>query len=144
MTTEPIELLRRFVKSYNDRSLPDEAEDIFAPDLVVVNKSAGLEAEGIEAYLEHAYHGWIQAVPDAHVELVDYEVDDGTVTCTLRSEGTFEGTMETADGPIPGTGNAFEIELGIEADTDEGRIGQWVSTYDVESWQRQVGLVDAA
>lgn len=144
MKTEPIELLRRFVESYNDRSLPDEANDIFAPGLVVVNESAGLEAEGVEAYLEHAYHGWIQAVPDASVEIVDYEVGDGTVACTLRSAGTFEGTMETADGSIPGTGKAFEIELRIEADVDGDRISRWVSTYDVESWQRQVGLAEAA
>lgn len=142
MTTELIELLRRFVNSYNDRSLPDEAEAIFAPDLVVVNEAAGVEAEGIDEYLEHAYHGWIGAVPDAHVDLVDYEVDDRTVTCTLRSGGTFEGTLETAEGSIPGTGEPFEIELNIEADIDEGRITRWVSSYDIEKWQHQVGLAE--
>lgn len=132
------------MESYNDRSLPDEVENIFAPDLVVVNESAGLEAVGIETYLEHAYHGWLRAVPDAHVELVDYEVGDETVDSTLRSDGTFEGTMKTADGSIPGTGRAFEIELHMETDIDEGRISRWVSTFDVESWQGQVGMAEAA
>lgn len=142
MTTEPVELLRQFVDSYNSRSLPDEAETLFAPDLVVVNEAAGLETEGIDSYLEHAYHGWIEAVPDAHVELVDYEVDDQTVTCKLRSGGTFDGTLETEEGAIPGTGEPFEIEMNINADIDEGRITRWVSSYDVENWQHQVGLAE--
>lgn len=142
MTTEPIQLLRQFEDSYNDRTLPDEAEAIFASDLIVVNEAAGVETDGIDAYLEHAYLGWIEAVPDAHVELVDYEVDDPTVTCTLRSSGTFDGTLETPEGPIPGTGNPFEIELNIEADIDEGRIARWVSSYDLEDWQHQVGLAE--
>lgn len=144
MTTEPVELLRRFVDSYNDRSLPDEAAAIFASDLVVVNEAAGVETEGIDAYLEHAYHGWIAAVPDASVELVDYEVDEWTVTCTLRSDGTFDGTLETPEGPIPGTGKPFEIELHVEASIDEGRVSRWVSSYDVKDWQHQVGLAETA
>lgn len=144
MTTEPVELIRRFVNSYNDRSLPDAAEGIFTADLVVVNESAGVETEGIEAYLEHAYHGWLQAVPDARIELVDYEVSDRTVSCTMTSGGTFDGTMDTPEGSIPGTGEPFEIELQVEADIDEGRIARWVSSYDIEHWQQQVGLAGAA
>lgn len=143
MTTGSIELLRQFVDSYNSRTLPDEAEAIFSPDLVVVNEAAGIETEGMDSYLEHAYHGWIEAVPDAHVELVDYEVDDQTVTCTLRSGGTFDGTLDTPEGSIPGTGNPFKIEMNIEASIDEGLITRWVSSYDVENWQQQVGLADA-
>lgn len=144
MPTEPVELLRRFVDSYNDRSLPDEAKGIFAPDLVVVNKSAGLETEGIDSYLAHAYHGWIRAVPDAHIELVDYQVGDRTVSCTLVSGGTFDGTMETAEGSIPGTGKSFEIELRVDADIADGAITRWESRYDMEDWQQQVGLAGAA
>lgn len=109
MTTEPIEFLRQFVDSYNSRSLLDEAQAIFVPGLVVVNEAAGIETEGIDSYLEHAYHGWIEAVPDAHVELVDYEVDDQTVTCTLRSGGTFDGTLETSEGSIPGRGTPSRL-----------------------------------
>lgn len=140
MTVEPIELIRSFVDGYNDRSLHDDAEAIFASDLVVVNEAAGMETQGIDAFLEHAVDGWLQAVPDARVELVDYQIQDGVVFFTMRETGTFEGELETPEGTVAGTGKPFEMDLRVEATVEGDRITRWVSEYDVEDWRKQVGL----
>lgn len=140
MTTEPVELVRRFVDGYNGRSLPDDAAAIFATDLVVVNEAAGSETRGRDAFIQHVFDGWVQAVPDARVELVDFEVGDRAVTCTMRSTGTFDGTLETPEGTVPGTGRAFELEFTVEANVAGDRIDRWVSAYDVTDWEQQVGL----
>lgn len=140
MTQEPVELVRRFVDGYNARSLHEDAAELFASDLVVINEAAGLETRGRDAFLQHAVDGWVRAVPDAHVDLLDYEVQDGTVTVTMRSAGTFDGTLETPEGSVPGTGESFEMEMRVDATVEGDRIVRWVSEYDVAGWQEQVGL----
>lgn len=140
MTTEPVALVRQFIDSYNERSLREAAESLFASDLEVVNRAARVEVQGIDAFLDHVFDGWIRAVPDARVELVDYAVHDTVVTFTMRSTGSFEGPLETPEGTVDGTGERFETAFRVEATVSDGRIGKWVSEYDVADWQRQVGL----
>lgn len=140
MTSEPVELVRRFVEDYNDRSLHADGETIFASDLVVVNEAVGLETQGLDAFLQHALDDWVRAVPDARVELMDYQVRDGSIAFTMRSTGTFEGELETPEGPVPGTGNPFEMEMRVDATVEGDRITRWSSEYDVADWQKQVGL----
>lgn len=138
--TEPVELLRRYVDSYNDRTLHDDAEDLFASDIVLVNEGMGIESHGIDAYLEHSVENGIDAVPDGAVELVDYDVTDQGVTVTLLWSGTFTGELETPDGTVPGTGESFAVEFRIEATVEDGRITRWVSAVDMADFQSQVGL----
>lgn len=140
MASEPVELVRKFIAGYNARSLHDDAAALFAPDLVVVNESAGQELEGIDAFLQHAVDGWVHAVPDARVELVDYRIQDRGIAFTMRSAGTFDGTLETPEGAISGTGNPFELEVRVEATVEGDRISRWVSDYDLQDWEQQVGL----
>lgn len=139
-TPESVELVRRFVDGYNERTLHDDAEDIFAPDLVLVNEGMGLEAHGIDAFLDHVMDGWLAANPDAEVELVDYDHRDGGIAATILSRGTFTGELETPGGTVPGTGEPFETEFRVEADVADGRITRWVSESDMAGWQSQVGL----
>lgn len=138
--TEPVELVHRYVDSYNDRSLHDDAEEIFASDIVLVNEGAGLEAQGIEAYLDHAVDSGINAAPDGEVELVDYQVTDQGIAFTVLWSGTFTGDLDLPDGTIPGTGESFEVEFRIEATVNDGRITRWNSEVDMADFQSQVGL----
>lgn len=140
--TEPVTLVGRFVDAYNDRTLHEDAERIFTPDLTAVNKTVGLEATGIGPFLEHTFDGWLTAVPDARVELVDYEVTAPGISFTLLAEGTFTGELEAPDGPVSGTGESFAIEFDVTAAVDGDRITTWVSEYDVADWQTQVGLTE--
>lgn len=142
IATEPVTLVRRFVDAYNGRTLHEDAERIFTPDLTLVNESIGLEAVGIDPFVEHTFDDWLTAVPDARVELVDYEVTHRGISFTLLAEGTFTGELETPDGPIPGTGEPFAIEFTVTAVVDGDRITTWVSEYDVADWQAQVGLTE--
>lgn len=139
-SSESVELVRRFVDGYNERTLHGDAENIFAPGVVLVNERAGLEVRGIDEFLAHVVDGWIAANPDAEVELVDYDLRDGGIAATIVSRGTFTGELETPDGTVPGTGESFETEFPIEVDAVDGRITRWVSEWDVAGWQSRVGL----
>lgn len=139
-TPESVELIRRFVDGYNERTLHDDAEDIFAPDVVLVNERVGLEVRGIDEFLAHVVDGWVAANPDAEMELVDYDLRDRGIAAMVVSRGTFTGELETPDGTVPGTGESFETEFPIEADVVNGRITRWVSEWDMAGWQSQVGL----
>lgn len=140
MTNDPIDLIQKYVASFNDRTLLDDADAVFAPDVVLINKSTEMEAEGLDAFLQHTAIGWFQAVPDARVQLLDYELRDGAVACTLLSAGTFDGVLETPEGSIPGNGKPFELEFGVEATVTDDRIVRWISDYDLTEWKTQVGL----
>lgn len=137
---ESVETIRRFADGYNERTLHDDAEDIFAPDVVLVNEGADLEVRGIDEFLAHVVDGWVTANPDAEMELVDYDLRDGRLAATLVSRGTFTGELETPDGTVSGTGESFETEFPIEADVVNGRITRWVSEGDIAGWRSQVGL----
>lgn len=140
MIPEPVELIRQFVDGYNDRTLHDDAENIFAPDILLVNEGLDLEVRGIDELLFHMMDGWIAANPDAEVELVNYDLRDEGIAATILSRGTFTGELETPDGTIPGTGESFETEFRVEADVADGRITRWVSESDMAGWRSQVGL----
>lgn len=137
---ESVELIRRFVDGYNERTLHDIAANIFAPDVVLVNKGFGLEARGVDELLGHVMDGWIAANPDVAVELVDYELRDGGIAARILSRGTFTGELEAPDGTVAGTGEPFETEFRVEADVADGQITRWVSESDMAGWQSQVGL----
>jgi len=94
---------RRFVDGYDDHTPHDDAEDIFAPDVVLVDEGIGLEARGIDDLLDNAIDRWLTANPDAKVELIDYDLHDGGMAATIVSRGTFTGELETPDGTVSGT-----------------------------------------
>lgn len=137
---ESLALIRRFVDGYNDRTLHDDAEQIFAPDVVLVNEGIGLEAHGIDELLNHMMDWWLAANPDAEAELLDYDLYDGGIAATIASRGTFTGELETPDGTVLGTGESFETEFRVEADVTDERIVRWVSESDMAGWQSQVRL----
>lgn len=140
MTNDPTELIRKYVATFNDRTLLNDAEDVFAQDVVLINESSEMEAQGLDAFLQHTAVDWILAVPDARIELLDYELRDGAVACTLLSSGTFDGELDTPEGSIPGNGERFELEFGVEATVVDDRIARWVSDYDLTDWKTQVGI----
>ncbi len=139
-TPESVKLVRQFVDGYNDRTLHDDAEKIFAPDVVLVNEGIGLEARGIDELLDHMMDRWLAANPDAEVELMDYDLRKEGIAAMIVTRGTFTGELKTPDGTVSGTGEPFETEFQVEVDVTDGRIVRWVSESDMVGWQSQVGL----
>jgi len=105
MTTR--EAFERGTDTFNNHDLDGFAEVL--DDDVVFQAPGGIRGEGKQACVEF-YGSWMNAFPDAHVDVHDVHfVDDVAV-----EEGTFSGTHRGAlhgpAGDIPPTGRTVSVD----------------------------------
>ena len=140
MTITTQEAFERGTDTFNDHDL-DGFADVLAED-VSFAAPGGVRGEGKPACLDF-YGGWMNAFPDAHVEvhglhiIDDVAVEEGTFT------GTHNGVLRTPDGEIPPTGRP--VSLGY-IQVLRFRDGEHVSfnlMFDRLQMLDQLGLVPA-
>ena len=105
MTTR--EAFEKGTDTFNAHDLKGFAE-VLADD-VVFRAPGGKESKGRAACVEF-YGSWIEAFPDAHVEVTDLHIIDDVAV----EEGTFTGThggiLHSPAGDIPPTGRPVRLD----------------------------------
>jgi len=105
MTMTTREAFERGTDTFNAHDMDGFAE-VVADDVVVV--APGARCEGKPAFVEF-YGGWLQAFPDAHIEvhhvhfIDDIAVEEGTFS------GTHNGVLDTPSGAVAPTGRAVSV-----------------------------------
>ncbi|MBV8733659.1 MAG: nuclear transport factor 2 family protein [Solirubrobacterales bacterium] len=105
MTMTTRAAFERGTDSFNAHDMDGFAE-VVADDVVVL--APGVRCDGKSAFVEF-YGGWLQAFPDAHIEvhhvhfIDDVAVEEGTFS------GTHDGVLRTPSGDLPPTGRAARV-----------------------------------
>jgi predicted ester cyclase len=140
MTTTVRGAFERGTHTFNTHDLTGFAEVL--EDDVVFSAPGGISGKGKSACLEF-YGGWLQAFPDAHVEvhhvhfIDDIAVEEGTFS------GTHDGVLHTPAVDIPPTGRAVSLDYIQVLRFRHGRHASFNLVFDRLLMLEQLGLFPA-
>ena len=126
--------------TFNAHDLAGFAE-VLADD-VVFKAPGGMQGTGTAACVEF-FGGWIEAFPNAHVEVTglhvidDVAVEEGTFT------GTQDGVLRSPTGDLPPTGRAVGLDYIQVLRFRDGRHVSFHLTFDRLLMLEQLGLAPA-
>lgn len=133
------DIVKTHYDTFNSRAWGNNAKNYVDPSAVIADVTNGVEVHGIDGYQGFSAT-WVAAFPDAHVNIVNQEVAGDTVTTTFRGTGTFTGTLQTPDGPIPGNGRKLNLEFQEQVEVRNNKIIRAQLDYDPQEMMRQLGL----
>jgi ketosteroid isomerase-like protein len=107
MTMTTREAFEKGTETFNAHDI-EGFGDVLADD-VVFKAPGGMEGKGRAACLEF-YGGWIEAFPDAHIEVGDVHFVDDVALEEGTFTGTHDGTLHTPVGDIPPTGRPVKVD----------------------------------
>lgn len=140
MTMTVREAFEQGTEAYNAHDIDGFAE-VLADD-VVFRAPGGLGGQGKAACVEF-YRGWLDAFPNAHVEvnklyiLDDMAVEEGTFT------GTHNGVLHSPMADIPATGRSVAVDYIHVISFREGKHAAFDLMFDRLEMLEQLGLVPA-
>ena len=105
MTMTTREAFERGTDTFNAHDMDGFAE-VVADDVVIV--APGVRCEGKPAFVDF-YGGWLQAFPDAHIEVQDVHFTEDVAVEEGTFSGTHEGVLHTPNGGVPATGRAVSV-----------------------------------
>jgi steroid delta-isomerase-like uncharacterized protein len=141
MTMTVREAFERGTQTFNDHDMAGFASVV--ADDVVFEAPGGSRGEG-KADCIAFFGGWINAFPDAHVDvhclhiIGDVAVEEGTFT------GTHNGVLHTPAGDIPPTGRPVRIGYINVIRYRDGKHVSFNLMFDRLSMLEQLGLVPPA
>jgi ketosteroid isomerase-like protein len=112
-------------------------------DDVVFAAPGGIEGAGKEACAAF-FGGWIEAFPDAHVELTGVHIVDDVAVEEGAFTGTHHGVLRTPDGEIPPTGRPVRVDYIQLLRFRDGKHVSFHLMFDRLAMLEQLGLVPAA
>ena len=109
-------------------------------DDIVLEAPGDMQLEGNEAATGYAL-AWLNAFPDAHLNVSNTFVDGDTVVQEFTFEGTHEGTLSGPAGDIPAT-NRRLTGRGVQIlRVDDGKVTEARLYYDQVQVLMQLGLM---
>ena len=139
MTMTPREAFERGTDAFNAHDMDGFAE-VVADD--VVGTAPGSRFDGKPAFVEF-YGGWLQAFPDAHIEVHDVHFTDDIAVEEGTFSGTHDGALHTPSGDIPPTGRAVNVEYVHVLRFRDGLHISFNLMFDRLLMLEQLGLVPA-
>jgi len=112
-------------------------------DDVVFAAPGGIEGQGKEACAAF-FGGWIEAFPDAHVEITGVHIVDDVAVEEGAFTGTHHGVLRTPDGEIPPTGHPVRVDYIQVLRFRDGKHVSFHLMFDRLAMLEQLGLVPAA
>ena len=140
MTTTVREAFEMHTEAFNSHDIDGFASTL--ADDVVFQAPGGIAGEG-KAACAQFYGGWLDAFPDAHVEVHDLHiagdvaVEEGTFT------GTHQGVLATPDGDVPATGRSVTVDYIQVLRYHDGKYTSFNLMYDQLPLLEQLGLIPA-
>jgi ketosteroid isomerase-like protein len=111
-------------------------------DDVVFRAPGGMEGQGKAACVEF-FGGWIEAFPDAHVEVTGIHVIDDVAVEEGIFTGTQDGVLHTPAGDLPPTGRAVRLDYIQVLRFRDGTHVAFNLTFDRLMMLEQLGLAPA-
>ena len=140
MTTTVREAFDMHTEAFNSHDIDGFASTL--ADDVVFQAPGGIAGEGKSACAQF-YGGWLDAFPDAHVEVHDLHitgdvaVEEGTFT------GTHQGVLPIPDGGVPATGRSVTVDYIQVLRYHDDKYTSFNLMYDQLPLLEQLGLIPA-
>ena len=140
MTTTVREAFEMHTEAFNSHDIDGFASSL--ADDVVFQAPGGIAGEGKSACAQF-YGGWLDAFPDAHVEVHDLHitgdvaVEEGTFT------GTHQGVLPIPDGGVPATGRSVTVDYIQVLRYHDDKYTSFNLMYDQLPLLEQLGLIPA-
>ena len=140
MTTTVREAFEKHTEAFNSHDIDGFASTL--ADDVVFQAPGGIAGEGKSACAQF-YGGWLDAFPDAHVEVHDLHitgdvaVEEGTFT------GTHQGVLPIPDGGVPATGRSVTVDYIQVLRYHDDKYTSFNLMYDQLPLLEQLGLIPA-
>jgi ketosteroid isomerase-like protein len=138
MTTR--EAFERGTETFNAHDL-DGFEAVLAPD-VVFHAPGGIEGRGRAACVDF-YGDWMDAFPDAHVDVNELHVIGDVAVEEGIFSGTHVGTLRTPAAQIPPTGRHVEVDYVQVLRIRNGEHVSFNLIFDRLTMLEQLGLAPA-
>ena len=106
MTMTAREAFERGTDAFNAHDMDGFAEVVADH---VVGLAPGSRFAGKSAFVEF-YGGWLQAFPDAHIEVHDVHFTNDIAVEEGTFSGTHDGVLHTPSGDVPPTGRAVSVD----------------------------------
>lgn len=140
MTTTVRAAFEMHTEAFNSHDIDGFASTL--ADDIVFQAPGGIAGEGKSACAQF-YGGWLDAFPDANVEVHDLHiagdvaVEEGTFT------GTHQGVLPTPDGDVPATGRSVTVDYIQVLRYHDGKYTSFNLMYDQLPLLEQLGLIPA-
>jgi steroid delta-isomerase-like uncharacterized protein len=125
--------------SFNTRRL-EELEAVCASDVELINVATGERHRGPQG-LRQFMQVWIDAFPDARIEVRRIVADETGCAVEFVGRGTHAGTWKTPAGDIRATNRVGELPCCDLLEIQNGKITSVHTYFDLNTLMRQLGLV---
>ena len=138
MTTR--EAFEKGTQTFNAHDIDGFAE--LLTDDAVFEAPGGMRGEGKAACLEF-YGGWLDAFPDARVDVSDLHVVGDVAVEAGMFSGTHEGVLHGPAGSLPPTGRPVRVDYVQVLRFRDGKHASFRLMYDRLALLEQLGMVPA-
>lgn len=136
--SEAREAAERFYERFSAGDL-DGAMAVYADDCISITPAGPL------ASAEHRAFGqaFMEALPDAHMEITGVVEAGDEVVVRGRFKGTHRGDMHSPQGTIPASGNSIDVPFMDYFRVEDGRIVDHTVIWDQMAMLGQLGALPA-
>ena len=135
----PIEVIRTYLRMYNDRTFETDAARLFQPNMAFVNATSQ-EAQDFGAFAG-SWLDLLEVLPDSRATLLAYQINRDTVTVSIQIESTFTGEVKTHDeGTIDKTEQHIVWRSLAKLTFREGKIARWEAKTAVPEFMSEPGI----
>lgn len=135
---ENVKIAQTVYEAFNTKDV-ERALAQYGETVEIVNVPMGMTFSGHEGYKQFI-HVWMDAFPDAQVEITHMAANDNSVVTEFRGRGSHAGPLAGPTGPIPPTGRSVDIPFCEVQEIQGGKIVKDRLYFDAATMLRQLGL----
>ena len=132
-------VMRKLFDGFNSKDY-DAIEALVTDDFKLIDVASGETFHGREGARRNA-EGWMNAFPDAKIELLNLVAADEWAVVEAVGRGTHSGPLKTPGGDVPPTGRPMELHFCSIIKVQEGKIVEERDYYDGMTVATQLGMM---
>lgn len=140
MTTTVREAFEMHTEAFNSHDIDGFASTL--ADDVVFRAPGGIAGEGKWLCAQY-FGGWLDAFPDARVEVHDLHIAGDVAVEEGTFIGTHRGVLRAPDGDVPATGRPVAVDYIQVLRYQDGKYVSFNLMFDQLSLLEQLGLIPA-
>jgi steroid delta-isomerase-like uncharacterized protein len=126
------------ILAFNEKNW-DAVRASISPEFVYDEVATNRKVQGADQVIP-LWQGWATAFPDAKATFQRELVCGNTVVLEQTWQGTHKGTLQTANGPIPATGNRIDVRACMTVEVVGEKATLQRHYFDMATIMQQLGV----